>query len=112
MLLSRVLQPTRGAFGAVLTPWSSRLQSTRAPTSQMPNLMDIGSRSIFDEDNDMFRESVRKFMREEVGPRQLEFEEAGVCSKEIWLKCGQQGLLGVSIPAEVEGIVAVGVNVA
>ncbi|XP_059080142.1 long-chain specific acyl-CoA dehydrogenase, mitochondrial-like [Tigriopus californicus] len=76
----------------------------RPPPCQMDNLMDIGSRSIFNEDHDMFRESARRFMRDELAPLQMEFEDKGQPSKEIWAKLGQQGLLGTSIKAEVGGI--------
>ena len=52
--------------------------------------LDIGSRSIFDEDSDRFRESVRKFMREELAPMQSKFEEEGRPTKEIWRRLGEQ----------------------
>jgi len=52
----------------------------------------------------MFRESVRKFMRDELAPQQDSFEEAGQPSREAWEALGSQGLLGVNIPAEVGGI--------
>ena len=51
---------------------------------------DIGSRSLFDEDSDRFRESVRKFMREELAPMQSKFEEEGRPTKEIWRRLGEQ----------------------
>jgi len=76
----------------------------RNPTCQMPNMTDIGARSIFNEDHDMFREQVRRFMREELAPVQNSFEDNGMPTREIWKKLGQQGLLGVSTPAEVGGI--------
>merc|ERR1719187_2033480 len=40
-------------------------------------MMDIGCRSIFDSDQDMFREVVRKWMREQLAPQQDRFEEEG-----------------------------------
>lgn len=43
-------------------------------------------------------------MRDEMAPMQEKFEAEGKPSPEIWKKLGQQGLLGVSIPAEVGGI--------
>ena len=46
----------------------------RLPPCQMPNMMDIGSRSIFDEDHDIFRSSVRRFMREELAPEHKRYE--------------------------------------
>jgi hypothetical protein len=36
-------------------------------------MMDIGTRAIFSPEQDMFRESVRKFMQTELGPQQVEF---------------------------------------
>merc|ERR1719315_28230 len=70
----------------------------------MSNMMDIGSRAIFTSEHDMFREQVRKFMKERVEPHQKAFEKAGHPSREIWLEMGAQGMLGVAIPAEVGGI--------
>ena len=46
----------------------------RLPACQMPNMMDIGCRSIFDEDHDIFRSSVRKFMRNELAPEHKRYE--------------------------------------
>merc|ERR550519_2595100 len=62
-------------------------------------MMDIGCRSIFDSDQDMFREVVRKWMREQLAPQQDRFEEEGQPSREVWREMGAQGLLGVSTPA-------------
>lgn len=76
----------------------------RPSTAQMPSMLDIGARNIFNADHDMFRETVRRFMKERLEPQQVAFEEAGQPNREIWLELGAQGLLGVSIPAEVGGI--------
>ena len=50
-------------------------------------------RLIFDEDHEMFRDSVRKFMQAEVGPHVERWREAGICDKDAFLKAGEQGLL-------------------
>ena len=50
-------------------------------------------RLIFDQDHDMFRDSVRKFMQAEVGPHVERWREAGICDKDAFLKAGEQGLL-------------------
>merc|ERR1719450_1888566 len=76
----------------------------RPATAQMKTLLDVGSRNIFDKDQDMFRESVRKFLNDEVRPRQEEFERNGEPSREVWKAIGSQGLLGINIPAEMGGI--------
>jgi long-chain-acyl-CoA dehydrogenase len=64
----------------------------------------VGSRSIFNADHDLFRENVRKFMKEELAPQQAAFEEQGGPTTDIWEKLGAQGLLGVAIPEEAGGI--------
>merc|ERR1719310_2224128 len=67
-------------------------------------MLDVGARSIFNSDHDMFRSQVRRWMRDRLAPLQASFEENGQPSKEIWTEMGNQGMLGVSIPAEVGGI--------
>jgi len=70
----------------------------------MPKLSDIGSRPIFNSDHDMFRESVRKFFDQEVKPYHSQWEKDGQVSREVWLKAGEQGLLGVNTSAEHGGV--------
>ncbi len=50
-------------------------------------------RLIFDEDHEMFRDSVRKFMQAEVEPHVERWREQGICDKEAFRKAGAQGLL-------------------
>lgn len=76
----------------------------RPAPAQMSNLLDIGARSIFTPEQDMFREQARRFIRERIAPLQEEFEEAGQCTRDAWKEMGSQGLLGVNTPAEVGGI--------
>lgn len=79
-------------------------KTLRPPPCQMPNLMDIGSRSIFNEDHDMFRESARKFFREYLHPQHKKFEADGKVSKEVWKELGRMGFLGISLPEEKGGV--------
>ncbi|XP_031708097.1 long-chain specific acyl-CoA dehydrogenase, mitochondrial [Anarrhichthys ocellatus] len=76
----------------------------RPETSSATTLMDIGTRRIFNEDHDIFRQSVRRFYQEEVIPYHKEWEKAGQVSREVWEKAGEQGMLGVMIPAEHGGV--------
>merc|ERR1719369_2630345 len=78
--------------------------SARPSNAQTPTMMDIGTRKIFDTDNDMFREHVRRFMKDKLYPLQVEFEKTGEPTREIWEAMGDLGLLGVSIPDEVGGV--------
>ncbi|XP_043966443.1 uncharacterized protein LOC122827502 [Gambusia affinis] len=48
----------------------SAVTSIRPETSTAKTLMDIGTRRIFNEDHDIFRQSVRRFFQEEVVPHQ------------------------------------------
>ncbi len=50
-------------------------------------------RLIFTEEQDMFRDSVRRFMRAEIEPQVERWREAGICDREAFLKAGEQGLL-------------------
>lgn len=76
----------------------------RPETSSAKTMMDIGTRRIFSEDHDLFRQSVRRFFQEEVVPHHREWEKAGQVSRELWEKAGEQGLLGVYTPQEHGGI--------
>jgi acyl-CoA dehydrogenase len=50
-------------------------------------------RKIFDEEHEMFRDSVRSFMQNEIGPHSDEWHEKGIVDREAFLKAGEQGLL-------------------
>ena len=50
-------------------------------------------RMIFDEEHDMFRDSVRSFMQNEIRPHGERWREAGIVDREAFLKAGEQGLL-------------------
>ncbi|MFQ6618426.1 MAG: acyl-CoA dehydrogenase family protein, partial [Fidelibacterota bacterium] len=57
----------------------------------------------FNEDHDMFRESIRKFVRKEVTPNADKWEVAGGFPKEIFKKMGKLGFLGINYPEEIGG---------
>ena len=50
-------------------------------------------RLIFDEDHEMFRDSVCRFMQSEVAPNVEQWREDGCCDPAVFLKAGEQGLL-------------------
>ncbi len=50
-------------------------------------------RLIFDEEHDMFRESVRRFMQNEIGPHAERWRAQGIVDREAFEKAGEQGLL-------------------
>lgn len=50
-------------------------------------------RDCFDEEHEMFRDSVRSFMTKEVRPYSEKWHEQGIVDREAFLKAGEQGLL-------------------
>lgn len=75
----------------------------RKEPSQCQTLLDIGSRSIFNADHDIFRESARKFFTEQVAPFHSKWEDEGRVSREVWLNAGKMGLLGITVPERYGG---------
>ena len=65
-------------------------EPSRLAAAQMGTMLDIGARSIFTSEHDMFRDQVRRWMRERLAPLQNSFEEEGQPSKEIWREMGNQ----------------------
>jgi acyl-CoA dehydrogenase len=61
------------------------------------------ARTVFREDHEMFRATVRRFIERECAPRQDEWDEAGRVDREVWLKAGREGLLGAILPEEYGG---------
>ncbi|XP_052387362.1 long-chain specific acyl-CoA dehydrogenase, mitochondrial-like isoform X2 [Carassius gibelio] len=76
----------------------------RPETPMAKTLMDIGTRRIFSEEHDLFRQNVRRFFQEEVVPYHAQWEKAGEVSREVWEKAGEHGLLGIYTPEEHGGI--------
>jgi acyl-CoA dehydrogenase len=60
-------------------------------------------RTIYGEEHEIFRETVARFLNEEVLPVYDEWEEAGRTPRDIWLRAGEVGLLGTSTPEEYGG---------
>jgi len=60
-------------------------------------------RTIYNEDHEAFRSSVREFLEREVKPHTDEYIAAKALPREFWLAAGAQGLLGLEIPEEYDG---------
>ncbi len=50
-------------------------------------------RTVFEEEHEMFRDSVRSFMQNEIGPQRDKWHEQGIVDREAFLKAGEMGLL-------------------
>lgn len=66
-------------------------------------MLDRDSSVLFDAEHRAFRDSVRKFIEREFTPRLVEFEQAGITSRDFWLKAGRAGLLCPTMPEEFGG---------
>jgi alkylation response protein AidB-like acyl-CoA dehydrogenase len=60
-------------------------------------------RTIYDEDHEAFRASVREYLDRHVNPFLDDFIEARALPREIWVEAGKQGFLGLEIPEQYGG---------
>jgi len=60
-------------------------------------------RTLFEPDHAMFRDAVRRFVDKEITPHHEQWEHEGIVPREVWLKAGEQGLLGMEVPEEYGG---------
>ncbi|CRK53113.1 Acyl-CoA dehydrogenase [Rhodococcus sp. RD6.2] len=60
-------------------------------------------RTLFEPEHELFRESYRKFLDQEVAPNHDLWEEQNIVDREVWKKAGDQGFLGMAVPEEYGG---------
>ena len=60
-------------------------------------------RTLFTEEHTLFRDTFRHFVEKEIVPYNEQWEKDGIVSRELWLKAGQQGFLGLAVPEEYGG---------
>ncbi|GAA5073782.1 alkylation response protein AidB-like acyl-CoA dehydrogenase [Thermocatellispora tengchongensis] len=60
-------------------------------------------RDLFEEEHDLFRETVREFMVREVAPHHAQWEKDGIVPREVWKRAGELGMFGFSVPEEYGG---------
>ena len=66
--------------------------------------LDSLARTAYTEDHEAFRQTVRRFMLDEIAPNQAAWAEAGIVPKSIWPKAGELGLLCPTVPEEYGGL--------
>jgi alkylation response protein AidB-like acyl-CoA dehydrogenase len=59
--------------------------------------------SIFESDHQDFRHTVRNFVRTDAAPNYSRYCEQHLIDRELWLKAGSLGMLGLHVPAEYGG---------
>jgi acyl-CoA dehydrogenase len=60
-------------------------------------------RTLFSQEHDIYRDSVKRFIETEITPYHAEWEKAGVVPRELWRKAGEAGLLCMNVPEEYGG---------
>ncbi|MDX2425765.1 MAG: acyl-CoA dehydrogenase family protein [Cycloclasticus sp.] len=61
-------------------------------------------RTIYQQEHEMFRDSVRKFLTDEVAPFHEQWEEDGQVDRSVWLKAGELGMISPTVPEEFGGV--------
>jgi acyl-CoA dehydrogenase len=61
-------------------------------------------RTLFSEEHEIFRHSVRRFMENELAPHHADWEDNGEVPRWAWRKAGAQGFLCVAIPEAWGGV--------
>jgi acyl-CoA dehydrogenase len=67
-------------------------------------LLDTASRTAFDEDHAMFRETVRRVFDKVLLPHLDRYEREGIVDRPFWLACGEAGLLCPTVKPEYGGL--------
>jgi acyl-CoA dehydrogenase len=60
-------------------------------------------RDVFDEEHELFRQQVRRFVEKEVAPKVEHWNARGMSDRETWKRAGAEGFLGVCAPVEYGG---------
>ncbi len=67
-------------------------------------MLDTSTRTIYDQDLEMFRDQVRKFYAVHLIPNLDRWEEEKMVDRAFWLACGEAGLLCPQVPPEYGGL--------
>jgi alkylation response protein AidB-like acyl-CoA dehydrogenase len=60
-------------------------------------------RTLFDDEHDLFRDSVRRFIAAEAAPHNERWERAGIVDRELFSAAGAHGFLGMAVPERYGG---------
>lgn len=61
-------------------------------------------RTLFSEEHNLWRETVRRFIEKEIVPFHEQWEKDGIVPRELWLKAGAEGMLCCTVPEEYGGM--------
>jgi alkylation response protein AidB-like acyl-CoA dehydrogenase len=60
-------------------------------------------RTLFESEHVDFRESVRRFVAEEISPNHVEWEREGIVPRELFAKAAEKGMLAIGVPEQYGG---------
>src|SRR5438309_945251 len=60
-------------------------------------------RTLFEDEHEQFRASVRRFVEAEIAPDYLAWEREGIVPRQVFAKAGALGFLGMAVPEEYGG---------
>jgi alkylation response protein AidB-like acyl-CoA dehydrogenase len=60
-------------------------------------------RTLFEPEHVDFRQSVRRFVAEEVAPHQADWERAGIVPRELFQRAAEKGMLAMQVPERYDG---------
>jgi alkylation response protein AidB-like acyl-CoA dehydrogenase len=61
------------------------------------------SRTLFEPEHELFRESYRAFLDKHVAPHHEQWEKDKIVDRGVWLEAGKQGFLSMAVPEEYGG---------
>ena len=61
-------------------------------------------RTLFNEDHEAFRNTVRRFIEKEITPHHAQWEHDRIVPRELWRKAGAAGMLCCTVPEEYGGL--------
>lgn len=67
-------------------------------------MLDVAGRTAYDDDLDMFRDTVRRLFERELLPNLDKHEHEGIVGCEFWLTCGEAGLLCPTVKEDYGGL--------
>ena len=60
-------------------------------------------RTLFDDEHELFRDSVRRYIAAELAPHNQAWEAAGIVDRDMFRSAGKHGFLGMAVPTEYGG---------
>ena len=67
-------------------------------------MLDLSKRTAYNQDHDLFREQIRKFIERNLLPNVDRWEKAGIVDRQFFLKCGEAGMLCPTVPEAYGGM--------